>query len=117
MKGYYSDADGLNRRNEYLKALTEVLKGVELPPFSPVDRQRIMEIYRTSAPVMGVVNYIAENVGEVSRFLELRDIRSGDYVESHWLLDLLQRPNDRFSGRKFLTAWAVNKLLYGDAWV
>ena len=117
LKGYYSDADRLNGRNEYLKALTEVLKGAELPPFSPVDRQRIMEIYRTSAPVMGVVNYIAENVGEVSRYLELRDIRSGEYLETHWLLDLLRRPNDRFSQRKFLTAWAVNKLLYGDAWV
>ena len=117
LKGYYSDADRLNGRNEYLEALTEVLKGAELPPFSPVDRQRIMEIYRTSAPVMGVVNYIAENVGEVSRFLELRDLRSGAYVESHWLLELLRRPNDRFSQRKFFTAWAVNKLLYGDAWV
>lgn len=117
LKGYYSDAGRLNERNKYLLALTEVLKGVELPPVIPIDRQRVKEIYRTSAPVMGVVNYIAENVGEVARYLELRNTVTGDYVEKHWILDLLHRPNDRFSQRKFFTAWAVNKLLFGDAWV
>jgi phage portal protein BeeE len=33
------------------------------------------------------------------------------------LLDTLRRPNDRFTLRKLVTAWAINKLLYGDAWV
>ena len=114
VKGFYEGED--NARNEYIRALAKVARGMELAPFGPVGRGRIREIYCTSAPVMGVVNYIAENVGEVSRWLELRDLKTGDYVERHWLIDLLNRPNDRFTRRKFFTAWAINKLLYGDAW-
>lgn len=117
LKGYYADEQRRNEVNAYLKAVTDVIRGMELPPVSPFSRVQIQDIYEKSAPVMGVVNYIAENVGEVGRYLELRDLRTGDYVDRHWLLELLRRPNDRFSQRKFLTAWAVNKLLYGDAWV
>ena len=117
LKGYYADEQGRNERNEYLKALTAVVRGLELPPFSPVDRQGLKSLYERSSPVMGVVNYIAENVGEVMRYLELKDMRTGEYVERHWLLDLLRRPNDRFTLRKFGTAWAINKLIYGDAFV
>jgi HK97 family phage portal protein len=63
---------------------------------------------------MGVVNYIADNVGEVMTYLELT--HNGEYVEKHPLLDTLRRPNDRFNLKKFGTAWAVNRLLFGDAW-
>ena len=81
-----------------------------------IDRERIKETYETCAPVHGVVGMIADNVGEVLRYLELTD-KNGKTVEAHWLLDLIRRPNDRFSTRKFGQAWAINKLLYGDAWV
>jgi HK97 family phage portal protein len=64
---------------------------------------------------MGVVNYIAENVGEVMRYLELT--KNGEPVEKHPLLDMLMRPNDRFNLKRFGAAWAINKLLFGDAFV
>jgi phage portal protein BeeE len=51
----------------------------------------------------------------VARYLELT--KNGEYVEEHPVLAMLARPNDRFTLRKFATAWAVNKLLFGDAWV
>lgn len=113
LKGYYSETD--NARNEYIRAIAAISRGMEIAPLAPIDRGRIAEIYRTSGPVQGVVNYIADNVGEVMRYLELTDME-GKPVESHWLLDLLKKPNDRFTLRRFGTAWAVNKLLYGDAW-
>ena len=50
------------------------------------------------------------------RSLELQNGK-GEYVETHWVLDLLRHPNDRFNLRRFATAWAVNKLLVGDEWV
>lgn len=113
IKGYY---DSVNEVNEYLRAIDAQMKGAKLPSFQTMGREQIKEAYETSAAVMGVVNYIAENVGEVSRYLELQNGK-GEYVETHWVLDLLRHPNDRFNLRRFATAWAVNKLLFGDAWV
>jgi phage portal protein BeeE len=113
VKGFYDDK---NTDNQYLGAIDSYLKGRKLAPFIPLSRQAIRDAYETSASVMGVVNYIAENVGEVSRYLELVDSK-GDYVENHWVLDLLRHPNDRYNLRRFATAWAINKLLFGDAWI
>lgn len=113
VKGYY---DSVNEANEYFRAIETYLKGRKLAPSIPMDRTQIREAYRTSAAVMGVVNYIAENVGEVARYLELQDA-NGEYIERHWVLDLIRHPNDRFNLRRFATAWAVNKLLFGDAWI
>lgn len=117
VKGYYGDSIIRNENNEYIRAVTNVIKGVQLPPLLPVNRANIKRIYETSAPVMGVVNYIAENVGEVMRYLELQNIKTGEYDDGHWIMKLLRKPNDRYTLRRFGVAWAVNKLLYGDAWV
>jgi HK97 family phage portal protein len=113
IKGYFEQVE---ESNQYLAALQKQLaNGLRLPNIVNIDREGIRRAYETSAPVMGVVNYIAENVGEVANYLELT--RNGEAVEKHPVLDILRRPNDRFTLRKFLTAWAVNKLLFGDAWV
>lgn len=112
IKGYYEETEKVNA---YISALSSQVKGLMLPDFSLIGRDQIRRAYETSAPVMGVVNYIADNVGEVARYLELT--KNGEPVEKHPLLDTLRRPNDRYNLRKFVTAWAVNRLLFGDAWV
>jgi HK97 family phage portal protein len=113
VKGFY---DTQNELNEYLRAIDVHMKGRKLAPMTPMGRNAIREAYANNAAVMGVVNYIAENVGEVARYLELQD-KKDNYIDNHWVLDLLRHPNDRFNLRRFATAWAVNKLLFGDAWV
>ena len=113
VKGFY---DSQNELNEYLRAIDVHMKGRKLAPMTPMGRNTIRDSYANNAAVMGVVNYIAENVGEVARYLELQD-KNDNYIENHWVLDLLRHPNDRFNLRRFATAWAVNKLLFGDAWV
>ena len=113
VKGFY---DTQNELNEYLRAIDVHMKGRKLAPMTPMGRNAIRDTYANNAAVMGVVNYIAENVGEVARYLELQD-KNDNYIENHWVLDLLRHPNDRFNLRRFATAWAVNKLLFGDAWV
>ena len=113
VKGYY---DAENEVNEYLRAIDVHMKGRKLPPMTRMTREAVRSAYEGSAAVMGVVNYIAENVGEVARYLELQDSK-GQYIENHWVLDLLRHPNDRYNLRRFATAWAVNKLLFGDAWI
>ncbi len=112
VKGYYGDTGVFN---QYLQIISAQLKGVEMPQFERLSRTEIKNAYETIAPVMGVINYIADNVGEVSRYLDLKDIRKDEYVDSHPILDVLNHPNDRFTRRKLLTAWAINKLLFGDA--
>ena len=113
VKGYY---DSANELNEYFKAIESTMRGRKLTPMGEISRIQIRDAYAKNAAVMGVVNYIAENVGEVARYLELQNSK-GEYMESHWVLDLLRHPNDRFNLRRFATAWAVNKLLFGDAWI
>lgn len=113
VKGFY---DTQNELNEYLRAIDVHMKGRKLAPMTPMGRNAIRDSYANNAAVMGVVNYIAENVGEVARYLELQD-KNDNYIENHWVLDLLRHPNDRFNLRRFATAWAVNKLLFGDAWI
>lgn len=111
IKGYYEDTQ---EQNAYIEALQRQLHGLHLPDPTAMGRQQIRKVYETSAPVMGVVNYIADNVGEVMTYLELT--HNGEPVEKHPLLDTLRRPNDRYSLKKLGTAWAVNRLLFGDAW-
>ena len=112
IKGYYEEAEKVNA---YLSAIGSQMQGLKLPDFAVMSRDSIKRAYETSAPVMGVINYIADNVGEVATYLELT--KDGEEVEKHPLLDTLRRPNDRFNLRKFVAGWAVNRLLYGDAWV
>ena len=114
-KGYYGQTQ--LAYNEYLETIKSQLRGLDLGAVSKFTRQQIKDAYETMAPVMAVVNYIADNVGEVSRYIELYDARQDKFLDRHWILDLLNRPNDRFSRRKFFTAWAINKCLFGDAFV
>ena len=116
IKGYYSN-EAQERVNEYLKIIAPQLRGTEMVQIETYTREQIKTAYETIAPVMGIVNYIADNVGEVSRYFELKDLKTDEYVEKHWILDLLRRPNDRFTRRKFFSAWAVNKCIFGDATV
>lgn len=112
IKGYYEETE---KANAYLSAIAVQMQGLRLPDINGLGREQIKRAYETSAPVMGLINYIADNVGEVSKYLELT--KDGEMVEKHPLLDTLLRPNGRYNLRKFVTAWAVNRLLFGDAWV
>jgi hypothetical protein len=113
IKGYMAETEKVN---VYIDSLAKQMQGLRLPDLRTMSREDIRRAYETSAPVMGVVNYIAENVGDVANYLELTD-KKGKLVEKHPLLETLKRPNDRFTLRKFVTAWAINRLLFGDAWV
>ena len=113
VKGFY---DANNDENRYFAAIDSYLKGRKLAPVMTLSREAIKESYERSAAVMGVVNYIAEAVGEVGQYLELQDA-TGKYIEKHWVLDLLRHPNDRYNLRRFLIAWYINKGLFGDVQV
>ena len=117
LKGFY---DGENAQNEYLQRLAALLTGLKLPDLGAFGREAIKKAYETCAPVNGVIDYIADNVGEVMKYLELRSTNPDGtykYVEDHWIMEALRKPNDRYNLRRFGKAWAVNRLLFGDAFV
>lgn len=111
IKGFYEKDKEMN---VYLEALRKQIPKLGLPEMGKMSREDIRRAYEQSAPVMGVVNYIAENVGEVMRYFELYD-KKGEQILEHPVLTALRRPNDRFSLKKFGTAWAINRLLFGDS--
>ena len=118
LKGYY---DQQNELNELFRALSAQLKGTELPRFEPLSRQAIKDAFETCAPLYGIVTRIAENVGEVGQYLELINLKTGDVVEETdaamgEIIRLIRRPNDRMPRAKYMEGWAINRLLFGDAW-
>ena len=115
IKGFY---DGDNAENEYLRKIAAQMKGIKLPEMAVLNREQIKQAYETCAPVNGVIDYIADNVGEVMKYLELRRVNPDgtfEYIDKHWLLDRLRKPNDRYNLKRFGKAWAVNRLLFDDA--
>lgn len=118
LKGFYAAQESANARNQLLQQLRYELRGTAMAPRGEMDREAIKNAYETMAPVGGVVNYIADNVGDLFRYLEL--YKDGEYIEPTdakygWVYDLINHPNDRYNGRRFGKAWGVNKCLFGDA--
>ena len=114
LKGFYSD----NINNEYL---TELFRNIgnytKWIDFSSYDRAKLVKTYETNAIVRGIVGTTIGNaVAELAQYVELVDSK-GTVLTKRWEADLLNRPNDRFTKGKFIKAWAVNRLLTGDAFV
>ena len=118
LKGYYENEKA---GNTYFEAIAPLLKGMDLENFSAaIKRSELKEAYETNAPAWGIINKIAKAVGEMFTYLELQRWDGSDWVdveEDHWLMHLLHRPNDRYNCQRFGQAWAVNRLVYGDATV
>ena len=117
LKGYYEN-NTAGERNKYFASIASLLTGNEIADvFNSIDRNHLKECYESCGPAFGIINKIARAVGDCFTYLELQDIKTGDFVEKHWILDLLRHPNDRFNTRRFGTGWAVTRLTYGDAFV
>ena len=119
LKGYYENRDAnAKNRNKYFASIASLLTGNEISDvFNSIDRTKLKEAYESNGPAFGIINKIARAVGDCFTFLELQDLKTGDFVEKHFILDLLRHPNDRYNCRRFGTAWGVTRLTYGDAFV
>lgn len=115
IKGYYENKKA---GNAYFAAIADLLKGTDMEDINAsIKRSELKHAYETNAPAWGVINKIAKAVGEMFTFLELQrwDGKNWKDVETHWLLDLLRHPNDRYNCKRFGEGWTVNRLVYGDA--
>ena len=109
VKGYYDNQNELNRLFKQIFPY-----GGEMLEFSPVDRRELLACYKGTDSVFGLINRIATRCGEIGKYIELVDAKTEKEVQSHWLLDMLRQPNDRYNLQRFLTGWATQKLIYGD---
>lgn len=114
VKGFYSDNTNNEYLNELFKYISHQTKWVD---FSSYSREALVATYETNAIVRGIVGTTIGNaVSELAKYVEL--VGSNDKViEKHWVNDLLARPNDRFTKGKLFKAWAINRLLTGDAFI
>jgi len=115
LKGYYENEKA---GNVYFASIADLLKGMDMEDFTAaIKRSDLKHAYETNAPAWGIINKIAKAVGEMFTYLELQHWTGSEWqdVDDHWLLDLLRHPNDRYNCQRFGQAWAVNRLVYGDA--
>lgn len=114
-KGYYGATT--EEFNAYLDAISVQMRGaVQIQPLDQLGRNQLREIYMRNGPVFGVINKIASAIAAVSPYLELIDRQTGDAVTNHPVVRLLDRPNDRYTRRKFFYGVATNRYLFGDQW-
>lgn len=110
-KGYlYGD----NTDNEFLRKLLGVT--FSTTDFGDFGREELYLTYRTNSAVFGIIDRIAKACGEIGQYIELLD-KDNQVVESSPLINVLHRPNDRFSLYQLLYAWATNYNVFGDAFV
>jgi len=118
VKGYYENAAGTEDANKYFKAIAALLQGDSIrDAFVGIGRVDIKACYENCGPAYGIINKIAKAVGELFPYLELVDRKTGNQVEKHFILDMLARPNDRYTTRRFGQAWATERLAFGDCFV
>ena len=115
-KGYFESPTNLE--NEFLKQVLQFTNaGLKLVDFSEVDRVQLVNYYKKNAVVRGIIDTtIASAVAELADYIELVD-KNKKVIDKHWALDVLNKPNDLENKRKFIKAWAINRLITGDAFV
>lgn len=112
IKGFY---DQKNELNKLFKQMFPYAG--EMMEFSSVDRGDLLNCYKTTDSVFGLINRIAKRCGELGKYIELVDAKTEKEIEKHWMLDALKQPNDRYNLQRFLVGWATQKLIYGDVYV
>lgn len=111
VKGFY---DNQNELNKLFRQMFPY--GGEMVEFASFNRAKLLDCYKNTDSVFGLINRIAKRVGELHKYIELVD-KNDKVIEKHWLLDLLAKPNDRYTLQNFLTGATTQLLTYGDNFV
>lgn len=89
--------------------------------FSGYDRNKIAQLYydqnKANFAVYSVINYCAEAIADTLRYAKIVN-KKQDEITDHWSYNLLlDNPNEFSNTSEFGKAYAVNRLLFGDAYV
>ena len=117
LKGYVTDADA---ENAYLRAL-QAFRGLSpgMPDFIQYNRAAIGKAFydsaRASYTLYGIVTRLAASVAYAMGYAKLYN--GNKVVENDNSITLLNNPNDLEDRGEFAEAWAINQLLFGEAFV
>lgn len=88
--------------------------------FNGYDRNAIAALFydktKANFAVYSVINYCAESVADTLRRAKIID-KKGNEVTGHWSYDVFFNPNKFSQPKDFYYAYAVNRLLFGDAFI
>lgn len=89
--------------------------------FAGYDRNKIAQLYydqnKSNFAVYSVINYCAEAISDTLRYAKIVN-KKQDEITDHWSYNLLlDNPNEFSNTSEFGKAYAVNRLLFGDAYV
>ena len=88
--------------------------------FNGYDRNAIAALFydktKANFAVYSVINYCAESVADTLRRAKIID-KDGNEVTNHWSYDVFFNPNKFMQPKDFYYAYAVNRLLFGDAFI
>lgn len=89
--------------------------------FSGYDINKIAQLYydqnKANFAVYSVINYCAESIADTLRYAKIVN-KKQDEITDHWSYNLLlDKPNEFSNTSEFGKAYAVNRLLFGDAYV
>lgn len=113
IKGFYE-----NENNEANKLLRQMFPyGGQMVEFSTFNRGALLECFKNTDSVYGLIDRIAKRVGELGKYIELVEAKTEKEIQNHWLLGVLEQPNDRYNLQNFLTGAITQKLIYGDVFI
>ena len=88
--------------------------------FNGYDRNAIAALFydktKANFAVYSAINYCAEAVADTLRRAKIID-KKGNEVTGHWSYDVFFNPNKFSQPKDFYYAYAVNRLLFGDAFI
>lgn len=88
--------------------------------FNGYDRDAIAALFydktKANFAVYSVINYCAEAVADTLRRAKIID-KDGNEVTGHWSYDVFFNPNKFSQPKDFYYSYAVNRLLFGDAFI
>lgn len=113
-KGFFG-APTPDQQAAFFKQFYQYLPNINLVDFGATNFDDYIKYYKNNAIVYGVVGTtISKAVGELFEYIELQD-ENENVVENHWAINVLKTPNDLESGRAFITAWAILRMLTGNS--
>jgi len=102
-----------NKKQRPQTIQAEPVQHANIAPKDYSDRQHFKEGYKANVIVYSCVRSIALEVGKIPLILKKGD----DIIESHPILELLNKPNPTTTGNDFIESLIICKLLTGNAYI
>ena len=96
--------------------ILDAIGGLQNPNgWSQVGPRKAAQFYQENSVIFAAIDIIAQEFARIAPIV--RDVESGEIIPDHPLLALLKKPNPYDTEDSFLSAWARNFLITGNAFL